>query len=87
LELLSIHFALADEFLEPWVIDDSDEEKGRAVGREADGRMNPEEEDGYIRVCGAVDGHQLELVILVAVENGANDLTNLVQSCGSTGTL
>ena len=44
LELLPVHFALADEVLQLRVVDGRDEEEGRAVGGEVDGRVNPNEE-------------------------------------------
>ena len=50
LELLPVHFALADEVLESRVVDDRDEEEGRAVRGEADGRVKAEEEDGHVWV-------------------------------------
>ena len=79
MELLPVHFALVDEVLETRVVDDRDEEEGRAVGGEADGRVNSDEEDGHIRVGGAVDSHQLKIVFVVAVEDGADYITNFIK--------
>ena len=81
LELLPVHFALADEVLESRVVDDRDEKEGRAVGGEADGRVNAEEEDGHIRVGGAVDSHQLAFVVVVAVEDGADYIAHFIDGC------
>ena len=79
MELLPVHFALTDEVFESWVVDDRDEEQGRAVGGEADGRVKPEEEYGHVRVCGAVNSHQLETVVVVPVEYGSDDVANFIK--------
>ena len=78
LELLFIHFALTDEVLESGVVDDRDKEKGRAVGGEADGWVKSEEENRRVRILIAVDGDELEIVVVMTVEDGANNLANLV---------
>ena len=49
--------------------------------------MKSEEEDGYIWVCGAVDGHQLELVLIVTVEDGTDCIANLTQRRQWSGNL
>jgi hypothetical protein len=78
LKLLLVHFGLADEFLDSQVVDDRNEEEGRAMRGEADGRVNSEEEDRHSRVPGAVNSHQLEVVVIVAVEDCANDVTHFI---------
>ena len=49
------------------------------MGREADRRMNTDEEDGIVRFGGAVNCHQLECVVVVAVEDGADYITNFIK--------
>ena len=78
LELLSVHFALVDEVLESRVVDDRDEEEGRAVRGKADRWVKTEKEDGHVRILIAVDGDELEIVVVMTVEDGANNLANLV---------
>ena len=48
---------------------------------EADGRVKAEEENGHVRVGGAVNSHQLEFVVVVAVEDGPDCVTHFLQGC------
>ena len=85
LELLPVHFVLADEVLESGVVDDRDEEEGKAVGGEADGRVNAKKEDGHIQAGGTMNSHQLEFVVELALEDGLNNVANFIERSQRNG--